>query len=308
MAIPDLRIRSPSSALSRWQADWVANQLAMRSVNREIVAIATEGDRRRIGQLPRSTSRVCSRRRSSALLDGRIDLAVHSLKDLPTAPTPALVLAAVPLRESPADVLVSRSGERLEALPASARIGTGSPRRRAQLLNLRPDLEMTDIRGNVDTRLRKLDLGQYDAVVLAEAGLARLGLAARITQVFSPAQFVPAAGQGALGLESRSDDELTRRTVAAFDDPATRTAVEGERAALAALGAGCLAPAGARGRIESDGNLHLTGVVLSVDGARRILAEQTGPLDECRRIGESLAAALLADGAADLIRQAQGNG
>ncbi len=202
---------------------------------------------------------------NAALLDNRIDLAVHSLKDLPTEHIPGLTLAAVPERESTGDVLVSNRFRSLHELPPRARIGTGSTRRQAQLLHQRPDLEILDIRGNVDTRLRKLDAGEYDAIILAEAGLKRLELTGRIAQVLPREQMLPAVGQGALGIEARSDDAATLALLQPLNESATRASVLAERAMLRTLRGGCLAPVGAWGRIERD-QLHLDGVVLSNDG------------------------------------------
>jgi hydroxymethylbilane synthase len=202
-------------------------------------------------------------------------------------------------------VLVSRTGETLDKLPPGAVIGTGSRRRRSQLLHVRPDLTMQDVRGNVDTRLRKLHEGQYDALVLAEAGLVRLGLASHISQVLPRSIILPAVGQGALGLEARTGDARTEQSVAPLDDAATHQSVLSERAMLAALRGGCLAPVGAWGRIEDDGRLHLTGAVLSPDGARRIEAGGQADPAEANWLGQRVAEELLAQGAAELISAAR---
>ena len=241
---PQLRLGTRSSPLARWQAEWVAARLTERGVAVELVPITTQGDVKTqpLGQI--GGQGLFTKELQRALLDGQIDLAVHSLKDLPTAPVDGLSLAAVPPRESTADVLVSNIVKQIEQLPPSARIGTGSLRRKAQLLHLRPDLQVEEIRGNVDTRLRKLDEGQYDAIVLAEAGLRRLGLAERIVQVIPRSLMLPAVGQGALGIEARADDAATCNLLAPLDDAATHQAVLAERSLLLTLRGGCLAPVG----------------------------------------------------------------
>ena len=204
-----------------------------------------------------------------ALLEGRVDVAVHSLKDLPTAPAPGIALAAVPVREDPRDVVVARDGLTLGELPAGSRVGTGSPRRAAQLHALGLGLEVVDIRGNVDTRLGKVVSGEYDAVVLARAGLARLGRLDEVTEVLDPLQMLPAPGQGALAVECRADDDLVA-ALAVLDDPASRAAVTAERAVLATLEGGCAAPIGALADVAEgdDGDeLWVRAVALSLDGA-----------------------------------------
>jgi len=235
-----------------------------------------------------------------ALVEGKIDLAVHSCKDLPTAAVDGLVIAAVPQRESTADVLISEKGGRIETLPSASRVGTGSLRRKAQLLHLRPDLVMEDIRGNVETRLRKLDEGQFDAIILAEAGLTRLGMASRITQVIPHAAMLPAVGQGALAIEVRSDDEHTRSLVALLDHFQTHQNVLAERTLLFDLRAGCLAPVGAWCRVEG-GRLAMNAVVLSPDGKRRLAASGSSDVASAITLGREVAERLLAQGAGELI-------
>jgi hydroxymethylbilane synthase len=299
-----LRLGTRASALARWQAEWVAAQLQQRGVDVLLVPITTTGDRRLGAIAALGGEGVFTKEIQLALLDGRIDLAVHSLKDLPTTDTPQLCLAAVPERAEPGDVLVSARGASLADLPRGASVGTGSLRRRAQLLHVRPDLQMTDIRGNIDTRLRKLDASKYDALVLAEAGLHRLGLDARITQRLPAEIVLPAPGQGALALETRSDDEPTRRTVAQLDHPPTHAAVAAERAMLAALQGGCLAPIAALGRVEGE-RLTLVGRVLSRDGVRRIDAGETAAAADALDLGRRVADKLLAEGAGQLIQAAR---
>jgi hydroxymethylbilane synthase len=240
-----------------------------------------------------------------ALLDHRIDLAVHSLKDLPTDAPPELIIAAVPQRAPCGDVLVSPAWKTLDQLPAGAVVGTSSIRRRAQLLSVRPDLQMKDIRGNIDTRLRKLHQGEYQALVLAEAGLARLGLAGEITQSIPMSVILPAVGQGALALETRREDEATRAALAPLDHSATHQAVSAERAMLSALHGGCLAPVAAWCRMET-GRLMLTGRVLSSDGRRKIEANEDADFQDFIDLGLRVAEKLLQQGAAELINLARG--
>jgi hydroxymethylbilane synthase len=295
-----LRLGTRASALARWQAEWVAARLTERGVSVELVPITTQGDVKTgpLGQI--GGQGLFTKEIQRALLEGTIDLAVHSCKDLPTAPVEGLVIAAVPERETTADVLVSNKADRIEALPAAARVGTGSLRRKAQLLHLRPDLVVEDIRGNVETRLRKLDEGQYDAIVLAEAGLKRLGLTSRIVHVIPAAKMLPAVGQGALAIEARADDDATKSVLASLDDFETHQGVLAERTLLFELRAGCLAPVGAWGRVER-GRLMLDAVVLSPDGKQRLTADSTSERADAITLGRQVAGQLLAQGAANLI-------
>jgi hydroxymethylbilane synthase len=250
-----------------------------------------------------------------ALLAGRVDVAVHSLKDLPTLPVEGLTLAAVPMRENPADALVTRRGEALETLPAGARVGTGSLRRRAQVLSLRPDLEIVGIRGNVDTRLRKVESGECDAIVLAAAGLIRLGWEAQISDLLEPPRVLPAPGQGALGLECRADDAATIALVAELDHAATRVAVTAERAILAALHGGCSVPVAAWGRVEG-GRLLVDALVADIGGREVLRASGSATLAGVGAPGDQEAAAselgrrvaddLLRQGAAAVIAASRG--
>lgn len=295
-----LRLGTRASALARWQADWVAAELAKLGITVEMVHVSTQGDvsSRPLGAI--GGQGVFTKELQRALLEGIIDLAVHSLKDLPTECVPGLRLAAVPERESTRDALICRTAGSFPALPLGARIGTGSIRRRAQLLHARPDLEILEIRGNVDTRLRKLDEEQYDAIVLAEAGLKRLGLAQRITQILPLELMLPAVGQGALAIEAREGDDPALEILARLDDPPTHAAVRSERALLSALRAGCLAPVGAWARVAG-GRLQLDAVVLSHDGRHRISVSKAGPCEEAELLGEQAATDLLAQGAEQLI-------
>ncbi|MCE9555623.1 MAG: hydroxymethylbilane synthase [Planctomycetes bacterium] len=301
-----IRLGTRASALARWQANWVADALRRLGHEVTLVPITTTGDQQTDAPIrAMSGVGIFTKEIQRALIEGSIDLAVHSLKDLPTDPEPHLALAAVPSRESVSDVLVSREDVLLEALPLGARIGTGSLRRRAQLLHLRPDLTMVEVRGNVETRLRKLDEGQFDALVLAEAGLIRLGLSDRITQVIPATIMLPAPGQGALGLETRSDDAATRGAVEALSDRSALAGVLAEREVLRVLGGGCLAPIGAWGRILSSGKLALDAVVLSPDGQGRLAATAEGEPADPLGLGRRVAQELLAQGGAELLAAAR---
>jgi len=309
-----LRLGTRASALARWQADWVAAWLTGSGVEVELVPITTRGDQQQQGPLGSLGGQgLFTKELQRALLDDRIDLAVHSLKDLPTDEVPGLCLAAVPQRGPVGDVLVAREAADFQGLREGAVVGTGSLRRRAQLLHAREKLDVRDIRGNVDTRLRKLADGEYDAIVLAEAGLVRLGLDSQITQRLPASLMLPAVGQGALGVESRMDDESTRSALAALDDPATHAAITAERALLASLRGGCLAPIGAWAQLLDGARLSLAAAVLSADGQQRLLAEDevelagsqlsgtSGELATAVNLGHRVAENLLDRGAADLI-------
>ena len=236
----------------------------------------------------------------AALVDGRIDLAVHSMKDLPLDIPETLHVAAVLEREEPRDAFVSRSGQGFAQLPSGARVGTSSLRRRSQLLRHRQELELIDIRGNVDTRLRKLSEGQYDAIVLAACGLIRLGLEERITEYFDLKQMLPEPGQGALAIEARTDDEAMREMLSVLDDPVSRACVDAERAFLRALGGGCRVPIAAYAS-HRDGSLELEGAVIAADGHAQIRGHMSGPITEPAALGERLAEQLIAQGAKELL-------
>lgn len=236
----------------------------------------------------------------AALLARRVDVAVHSLKDVPLETPAGLWIAAVLAREEPRDALISRERQGFEALPRGARIGTSSVRRGSQLLHHRPDLSVLEIRGNVDTRLRKLQEGRYDAIVVAACGLIRLGLEERITEVFDLSVMLPEPGQGALAIEARADDREVLELVGRLDDPISRACVEAERACLKALGGGCRVPIAAFGE-ASQGVLRLHAAVLSPDGRQRIEAQGTGQLTKPVRLGQDVAARLAKDGAAAVL-------
>ncbi|HEY2250702.1 MAG TPA: hydroxymethylbilane synthase [Planctomycetaceae bacterium] len=303
-----VRIATRASRLALWQANHVAGllELAAPDVNVEIVHVTTSGDRDQTGALTSFGGLgVFTREVQKAVLDGEADLAVHSLKDLPTESAAGLCLAAVPEREETTDALVLPAGSPaitdLTMLPSGTRLGTGSLRRQAQLLHLRPDFQFIGVRGNVETRVRKLDAGEFDALVLAVAGLARLKFADRISLKLAPPVMFAAVGQGALGIESREADADLRALLAQLDDANARTRVTAERALLAHLRAGCHAPVGAATRIES-ADLVLEAVVLSPDGRERIFAEGHGPAASCAQLGQEVADRLLAQGADRLIR------
>jgi hydroxymethylbilane synthase len=298
-----IRIGTRGSKLARWQSDWVAERLRELSVDVEIIEISTQGDVQSVGPIESlGGTGVFTKEIQRALLDGAVDLAVHSLKDLPTEPVPGLVLAAVPQRERCGDALICREGYGIDELPPGSLIGTGSFRRQAQLKHWRPDLRVDDIRGNVETRLRKLDDGQFDAIVLAEAGLLRLGLAERITQVLPKEKMLPAIGQGALGLETRENDAPVRQALAALDDTSTHAAILAERSLLATLRGGCLAPVGAWARVDDDGQLKLNAVVLDRAGAQRLEAMAAGKMEDAAELGRQAAQQLIENGASDLIQ------
>jgi hydroxymethylbilane synthase len=300
-----LRLGTRGSALARWQADWVAEKLRGGGIEVELVLISTSGDRRLDSLAAMGGQGVFTKEIQQALVENRIDVAVHSLKDLPTEPSEELILAAVPERAACGDVLVSPRFLTLDKLPAGAMIGTGSLRRKAQLLHVRPDLRIEEIRGNVDTRLKKVHAGEFDAIVLAEAGLTRLGLETEITERLLLAMLLPAVGQGALGIETRLGDEATQKIVAQLDHAPSRAAVSAERAMLAALRAGCLAPVAAWGRIEND-SLLLTGRVISTDGRIRLEAQSSAAPSDFLTLGRRVADELLDQGAAEVIQSARG--
>ncbi|HLJ12262.1 MAG TPA: hydroxymethylbilane synthase [Planctomycetaceae bacterium] len=302
-----LRIATRASRLALWQAEHVAALLraAAPQVAVELVHVTTTGDRDQTGELKSFGGLgVFTREVQKAVLDGQADIAVHSLKDLPTESAQGLVLAAVPAREDTDDAVVLPPSDKPSAdrvlFPMRARVGTGSPRRRAQFWHIRPDLKFLDVRGNIETRLKKLDNGEYDSLLLAVAGLKRLGLAERITYMMRPPEMFPAVGQGALGIECREGDADLRLLLEKIGDPSTYCAVIAERALLARLGAGCHAPVGAIARFQ-DGVLELQAVVCSPNGRERLVAEARDPAANGIALGQSVADDLLQQGAARLI-------
>ena len=295
-----LRLGSRKSPMAIVQSELVARLITERTGRRvEIVGVTTLGDvsRAQLTQIGGTGVFVSALR--EAQLGGEVDLAVHSLKDLPAGAARGITLAAVPPRDDPRDALAARDGAKLADLPAGARIGTGSPRRAAQLLALRGDLQTVPIRGNAGTRLRKVSDGELDGVVLACAGLARIGYTAAITQVFELDEMLPAPGQGALAVECRDDDPELAGLLAAVNDEASMAAAVAERSLLEALAAGCSAPVG--GYAAGTGQLAMRAAVLSLDGTRALRAHGSAPAADARRLGQDLAAELLRRGAADFI-------
>jgi hydroxymethylbilane synthase len=300
-----LRLGTRASALARTQSQTVADAItAATGASVELVPIVTEGDRSRaaIQQLGGTGVFVAALR--DALLAGDVDLAVHSYKDLPTAPAPGLTIAAVPGRQDPRDALVARDGLTLGELPPGSRIGTGAPRRVAQLRALGLGLDIVPIRGNVDTRVGRVTAGDLDAVVLARAGLARLGRLDVITETLDPLQVLPAPAQGALAVECRTGDARTRELLGRLEDPAVRACVVAERSTLATLEAGCSAPVAAYAEIaegEIGPELFLRASVTALDGSDAVRGSIAGPLPEAAALGRALAAELLDRGAAALM-------
>jgi hydroxymethylbilane synthase len=271
----------------------------------ELEIIRTTGDKITDVSLAKvGTKGMFTKEIEEALAEGRVDLAVHSLKDLPTETPPGFELVAITRREDPRDVLLSRSYDGLSHLPHGARVGTSSLRRQAQLCALRPDLEIHPLRGNVDTRLRKLESGEYDAIILAAAGLRRLGRTELVREVIPADVMCPAAGQGALGIEIREGDASTRQHLLFLDDAAARTATSCERALLRRLGGGCQVPIGAFAEVRGE-HLHLTAVVAHPDGSRVLRETQSDT--EPDKLAASVAAALLARGAEGILQEVYGN-
>jgi hydroxymethylbilane synthase len=293
-----LIIGSRGSQLALWQARWVQGRLAALGLESRIEIIKTTGDR--VTSVPLSSvggKGLFTKEIEDALLARQVDLAVHSLKDLPTAIPAGLQITAIPEREDPRDAIV---GRRLAELSEGAKVGTSSLRRSAQLRRMRPDLQVESVRGNVDTRLRKLDEGQYAAIILAAAGLNRLGWSSRIAEALEPEVMCPAVGQGALAVETR----LGENACQALDHAATRAAVTAERAVLAALGGGCLTPIGAHARVNGK-RLQLMAIVLSADGAESVRDSAEGLASEAERVGHELGQKLLKQGAARLLEQSR---
>lgn len=301
MASTRFIIGSRGSQLALWQTNWVKDQLSRQGQEAEIRIIKTSGDKMQNVPLAQSgTKGLFIKEIEEALLEGSIDLAVHSMKDLPTDQPAGLVVAAVPEREDARDVYVARDGKPLVELPPRSRVGTGSLRRQSQLRRLRPDLETLPMRGNLDTRLRKLDRGDCDALVLAAAGVHRLGLRDRITSYFAPEEVCPAVGQGALAIEARHQDAKVGEAVKFLDHSATHCAVRAERAMLRRLGGGCQVPIAAHA-VSASGQLRLLGVVANLDGSRLIRATGAAPLDEPERLGAAVADDLLSQGARKIL-------
>lgn len=300
-----LVIGTRGSALALTQARWVIGRLRERWPDLDVreKVIATRGDRVQDRPLAAIGEKgVFVREIEAALAAGEIDAAVHSLKDLPAALPRGFCLAAVPEGEDPRDCLVAPAFGCLDALPQCATVGTGSPRRQAQIRALRPDLRVRDIRGNVDTRLRKVREGDYDAAVLACAGLLRLGLGSAISQRFSPEEMTPAIGQGVLAIEARADDQTVIERLLPLDDAATRAGITAERALARELGAGCSVPLGAHARVTQDGSaIRLTAALCDPTGETIIRKEAVGPAEDPDALGIAAARMLLDAGGAELL-------
>jgi hydroxymethylbilane synthase len=303
--LKSLRIGTRGSALALWQANHVAARLAeLHGVEWELVRIRTSGDRFLTGSVALvGTKGVFIKELEDALLAGTIDLAVHSMKDVPTEIPSGLEFPAIMKREDPRDCLVSHSGLRLGDLPVGARVGTSSLRRQAQLRHHRPDLQLLDLRGNVDTRLKKVAAGEFDAIALALAGVKRLGASDKVTEILTTELMLPAVGQGALGIETRSADRETANLVASLDDAETRACVTAERALLHELEGGCQVPLGALARLEGD-DLLLEACVFSPDGADFVLREFRGSAKEADSVGKHLGQILIDAGADRILRLA----
>ena len=299
-----LRIGTRGSLLAKWQAEYVRKQMFQAAgVEGEIVIIKTSGDKLQQSALTQIGGKgIFIKELEDALLQESIDIAVHSVKDIPTEMQRGLSFPAICRRDDVRDCLVSNNGATLPSLRQGARVGTGSLRRQAQLRHLRPDLDVRDLRGNVDTRLRKVESGEYDAVILAKAGLDRLGCNHRISEILSPDVCMPAVGQGAIGVECRADDAQASEVLEKLDHAETRTAIIAERTLLSVLQGGCQVPLGAWARIER-GELVLDACVCSIDGAQYVKQRATAPPDQARSLGERMAQLLIDAGARDILEE-----
>jgi hydroxymethylbilane synthase len=299
-----LRIGSRGSQLALWQANHIAERLLEHGHEVEVEIIHTTGDKiTEVALAKVSAKGMFTKEIEEALASGHVDLAVHSLKDLPTELSEKFEIAAVPTREDPRDALCSTRYSSIEDLPRGARVGTSSLRREAQLKALRPDVVVHPLRGNVDTRLRKLESGEYDAIILASAGLRRLRRTELIRQIIPVDKMCPAAGQGALGIEIRTGDAAVRSALALLDDRASRAETECERALLRKLGGGCQVPIGANAKWRQD-ELQLEAVVASPDGS--LLLKESGSGDDPHHLGEAVGEKLLQRGGAKILEQVYG--
>jgi hydroxymethylbilane synthase len=298
-----MRIGTRGSELALTQSRHVRALLGGSDADIPLEIITTSGDRFAEASLSRIGGKgLFTKEIEDALLAGRVDLAVHSLKDLPTENPPGLIVAALLVREDPRDALVSRNGLGLSALPKGARVGTSSLRRRSQILARRPDLVVEELRGNVPTRVKRVEEGRFDAVVIAAAGLRRLGLADRITETIDEEIMLPAPGQGVLGIQTRADDLATIAAVRALHDATAAAEATAERAFLAGLGGGCLVPVGSRGRVTGD-TLHLTGFVGHPSGRPSVRRSTEGPIAAATELGRALAQVALAQGAREILAE-----
>lgn len=304
MKVNKVVIGSRGSALAMWQTNHVAEMLRQKfGVETEIVRIKTTGDKILDSPLAKIGSKgLFVKEIEIALQEKRIDLAVHSAKDVPTETPEGLVIAAFLEREDPRDALISKDGSILSELPRGAMVGTSSLRRRAQLLHFRPDLQLVDVRGNVDTRLRKMNEGQFDAIILAKAGLKRMGHEGDITEVISTDVMLPAVGQGSIAVECRADDERILEMLAEINHPDTGCAVKAERALMRELEGGCQVPIGAYARIE-DSRLVMDAMIASLDGKVLIRDRIEGSPDEAESLGRELARRLYQAGGSDILEE-----
>lgn len=303
MATRTFRIATRRSQLAMWQAEHVAARMIAAGAAVELLPMVTQGDRILDVPLAKIGGKgLFVKELEAAMLEGRADLAVHSIKDVPMALPAGLSIAAILTREDPRDAFVSNRHGTLAALPPGARVGTSSLRRQCQIRAMRPDLELLDLRGNVNTRLARLDAHHYDAIVLAAAGLRRLGMAARIAEALEPGMLLPAVGQGAIGIEIRDDDRELHALLGALHDADTARCVLAERALNRALQGGCQVPIAAHATLEG-ATIRLRALVGAVDGTRILHAGGSGPRDAPEQLGESVAAQLLADGAAAILRE-----
>ncbi len=301
----NVRIGTRGSPLALWQAHFVRDTLQSFFPEQgiELVILETKGDQikdRALSQI--GFDGLFTKEIQLALLDNSVDIAVHSLKDLPTAKVPGLTLAAIPKRGSTGDAFVSNTIRSFDELPKNATLGTTSLRRRSQALYRRPDLTLVHLRGNVETRLKKIETEKLDGIILAEAGLIRLGFENRICEILDPEWMLPAVGQGALGLECREGDEKVLEMLARLDDQNTKAETIAERSLLRNLGGGCLVPVGIRTKI-SGATISLTAVVLSVDGKQRIVAQEKGSINEPELVGKILAEKMKQQGAEEILAE-----
>lgn len=306
----NITIGTRASRLALWQANWVKHAIGRHhpDLTIELATIKTRGDKILDVPLAKVGGKgLFVKEIETALLEGRIDAAVHSMKDMPAHIPEGLCIGAIPEREEPRDVLIARNGLPLQALKQGARVGTSSLRRTAQLLHVRPDITIVPLRGNLDTRMKKLDSESLDAIVLAAAGVYRLGLKARVTQLLDEATMLPAVGQGALCIEIRENDPRMSPLTAALDHGPTRQIVMGERAFLNRLEGGCQVPIAGHGKINDNQEFTLTGLVCDVDGANRVKRSQTGSAACSCRIGVELAETLLAMGADAILERLNAN-
>lgn len=299
-----IRIGTRASLLALWQANWVKSRLEDLHPGIEValVRIKTEGDRIEVPLFKSGGKGLFVKEIEEALIRGEVDLAVHSAKDLPAVIPAELALTAFPAREDPRDALLSRSGVSWREFPRGGRIGTGSPRRKAQLLHLRPDLEVVPLRGNLDTRIKKLAAENLDGILLAAAGLRRIGWESKASEYFDPEMMVPAIGQGVLAIETHRENSRVREMASGLNHFSTALELEAERAFLQRLGGGCQIPVAGLARVRED-RIRLVGLIASADGKRMVRGEEAGPAAEAENLGRRLALELLGGGGAEILQE-----